>query len=318
MSDSGFSHITVLKDELVKGLALKPGALAVDCTAGGGGHTRLMLEQVGPSGHIYAIDRDQLAITTLTQRFEQELERGEISLLKGSFSEVISEIPDQVDAIAADLGVSSPQLDLAERGFSFMKDGPLDMRMNPEQGPSAADIIRDYDQHELTTLFRKWGEEPKAKFIAQAIVKQRDITPITTTLQLAEIVKGAVHYKTKSHKHPATKVFQALRIAVNEELTEVESLLSKALTKLKPGGRLAIITFHSLEDRIVKQFFKQCSGSANQIPELRGLPLTEEQLSQYYKAEGKIIKPFPVNPTDEEIDRNPRSRSARLRVLEKC
>lgn len=318
MSDSGFSHITVLKEELIAGLALKPGGLAVDCTAGGGGHTELMLDLVAPSGHVYAIDRDQLAISTLTQRFKDHLQRGEISLLKGSFSELISDIPDQVDGIAADLGVSSPQLDLAERGFSFMKDGPLDMRMNPEQGPSAADIIRDYDQKELTDLFRKWGEEPKAKFIAQAIVKQRELSPITTTLRLAEIVKGAVHYKTKSQKHPATRVFQALRIAVNEELSEIESLLGKALQKLKPGGRLAIITFHSLEDRIVKQFFRKCSGSANQIPELRGLPLTEEQLSQYYKADAKIIRPFPVNPSDEEIDRNPRSRSAKLRVLEKC
>ena len=318
MSQAPFIHTTVLLEELINGLSLSEGYTAVDCTAGGGGHTARMLDQTGPSGTVWAIDRDPVAISNLQKKFADEAKRGQLILKHGACSEMLASITGPVDAIAADLGVSSPQLDEADRGFSFMKDGPLDMRMNQKAGPDASEIVATYSQQELTDIFRKWGEEPKAKFIAQAIVAYREHTPITRTLQLAEIVRGAVHYKTKSKKHPATKVFQALRICVNDELGEVEEILEKAMGLLKPGGRLGIITFHSLEDRIVKQFFKKASRTAGSRPELRGLPLTESQLEEIHKPDAKIIKPFPVNPTDEEIAANPRARSAKLRVMEKA
>ena len=317
MSGINFTHVTVLAEELVQALNLSEGKIAVDCTAGGGGHTRKMLEKTGDSGKVFGIDRDPLAIRTLQERFSSELAAGRLSLIREPFSSGIENVPGKVDAIGADLGVSSPQLDLAERGFSLMQDGPLDMRMNPDSGIPASEIVAEYSKAELTDLFRKWGEEPKAKFIADAIVKQRDIEPITRTLQLAEIVKRAVHYKTKSQKHPATRVFQALRICVNEELAEVEKLLEQALDRLKPGGRLGVITFHSLEDRIVKQFFKRVSSSAHSRPELKGLPLTEEQMLAIEKPQARIVRPFPVTPTDKEIGDNPRARSAKLRILEK-
>ena len=317
MSGVAFNHVAVLQDELVGALALREGGAGIDCTAGGGGHLDLMLRAFGPKGRVYGIDRDPEAVVALKSRFEKELCDRRLCLLQGPFSEMLGQVPCKVDAIAADFGVSSPQLDQGQRGFSFMKEGPLDMRMNPQDPVCAADIVRDYSCEQLAEIFRLWGEEPKALLIARAIVRQREISPITSTIQLADLIRASVRYKTGSRKHPATRVFQALRICVNSELDEISSLLDQALAKLKPGGRLGVITFHSLEDRMVKQFCKKSAGQARDRPVLRGLPLTEKELSGLIRAKAKIIRPFPVKPSEQEISQNPRSRSARLRVLEK-
>ena len=315
-----FKHITVLLNELVDALNLQEGDTAIDCTAGGGGHTSLILDKVTSKGKVFACDRDIRAINNLKLRFSKQIEDQSITLLHTAFSNFDKLIPEGTPChgICADLGVSSPQIDESERGFSFMQDGPLDMRMSPESlTPSAADIVATYSAQELEKIIKTLGEEPKARFVANAIVKQREIKPITSTIQLADIVAGSIHYKQKSKKHPATKTFQALRIYVNKELDEVRILLEKAFNKLAKGGRLAIITFHSLEDRIVKDFFKEKAGKKanNLIP--RDIPLTAAELQSIQNIQGRIVKPFPTLPTQEEINANPRSRSAKLRVLEK-
>lgn len=315
-----FKHNTVLLEELVDGLNLKPGDKAIDCTAGGGGHTNLMLERVSSLGEVFACDRDLTAIEYLKARFAGELQDGFLTLLHTPFSSFSNHIPENsfFQGIAADLGVSSPQLDESERGFSFMHDGPLDMRMSRESSNiSAAEVVATYGASDLEQIIRKLGEEPKAKFVADAIVKQREKSPIKTTRQLAEIVAEAIHYKNRSKKHPATKTFQALRIYVNKELEEIQKLLEISFLRLKKGGRLAVISFHSLEDRIVKDFFKQKSGKGKSQPIPRDLPLTAAQLNSIQNIEARIIKPFPIIPSEEEININPRARSAKLRVLEK-
>ncbi|NRA43559.1 MAG: 16S rRNA (cytosine(1402)-N(4))-methyltransferase RsmH [Oligoflexales bacterium] len=315
-----FKHTTVLLHELVDALNLKAGNTAVDCTAGGGGHTSLMLEKVASSGQVFACDRDLRAIENLNKRFETQIKSKELSLLHTRFSDFDKLIPKDIPChgIGADLGVSSPQLDESDRGFSFMHDGPLDMRMSPESmDPSAADIVASYSSEELEKIIRTLGEEPKARFVANAIVKQRELSPITSTHQLANIVAGAIHYKQKSKKHPATKTFQALRIYVNKELEEVRTLLDRAFNRLEKGGRLAIITFHSLEDRLVKDFFKEKAGKKPNQAIPRDIPLTADELHALQNIEAKIIKPFPMLPKTEEINSNPRVRSAKLRVLEK-
>lgn len=314
------NHITVLLNELVDSLALHEGDVAVDCTAGRGGHTDLMLKAVGESGKVVALDRDPDAINFMQTRFAHQINDGRLILRKATFSEiqnVISELglAGKISGVAADIGVSSPQLDVAERGFSFRNDGPLDMRMDSSSGQTAADLVNGLSETDLIRIFREYGEEPKAKFAAQAIVKERAKAPILTTHQLAGIVEKAIFYREKSRKHPATKVFQALRIAVNDELGELEKVLADGFNLLRPGGRLSIISFHSLEDRIVKRKFEDLTGKKTKIP--RDLPLTEEAWKKMKGAKAQIIKPFPVEPSEEEIASNPRSRSAKLRVLEK-
>lgn len=320
MSDfNDFIHKTVLYDELLTALQIQPGSKVIDCTAGGGGHSQGMLQLVGAQGKVFALDRDTRAIQTLRQRFAAQLAHHSLELHHMPFSQIDSLAAQGPFAgIAADLGVSSPQIDEAERGFSFQHDGPLDMRMDRENTlQSAADVIATYSAKELEGIFRRLGEEPKARFVANAIVKQRELSPITTTKQLADLVSRAIIYSQKSKKHPATKVFQALRIHVNSELAEIQTLLEKAFHLLAPGGRLAIISFHSLEDRIVKHFFQEKAGKnqKSQIP--RGLPLTATQLQALQGVEARIIKPFPLVPSEEETRTNPRARSAKLRVLEK-
>ena len=315
-----FNHKTVLLHELVDALMLKPGTIAIDCTAGGGGHTSLLLEHVDPLGKVFACDRDKQAIENMQERFKAEIADNRLTLLHTPFSEFSKHISKSItiQGICADLGVSSPQLDESQRGFSFMHDGPLDMRMSPESSePSAADVVANYSAEELETIIRSLGEEPKAKFVANAIVKQRETKPITTTLELANLVAKAIHYKQKSKKHPATKTFQALRIYVNKELDEIKKLLEQAFMRLAPGGRLAIISFHSLEDRIVKDFFKEMAGKKQNQSIPRDLPLTTDQLATLQNIRARIIKPFPIIPKEEEIESNPRARSAKLRVLEK-
>ncbi|WP_427022412.1 16S rRNA (cytosine(1402)-N(4))-methyltransferase RsmH [Glaesserella parasuis] len=311
MSDSP-KHITVLLHEAVDGLAIKPNGTYIDGTFGRGGHSRLILSKLGEQGRLIAIDRDPRAIAeanTITDpRFQ---------IVHSAFSS-IPDICDElnlvgkIDGILLDLGVSSPQLDEAERGFSFMRDGPLDMRMDTTKGLSAMEWLAQVSVDDLAWVLKEFGEERFAKRIAQAVVSYNKSATekISRTLQLAQIIADAVPFKDK-HKHPATRSFQAIRIYINSELDELEKALNSALTVLAPEGRLSIISFHSLEDRMVKQFMrKQSKGEA--VP--KGLPILESELNKNIplKTVGKAIM-----PSEAEIEANPRSRSAVLRVAEK-
>lgn len=309
-----FEHQTVLLYELVDALNLQPGSLAIDCTAGGGGHTRLLLEKVGLHGKVIAFDRDPEAIRALTSRFSDELANGQLVLVNEAFSGISRLTFDRpLMAICADLGVSSPQLDFPERGFSFMRDGPLDMRMDPTRGMSAADIVNQFNESELADLIYQYGEEPKSRIIARKIIERRRIEPFSRTLQLANFISDNIHYREKSRTHKATRTFQALRIAVNQELVELEHLLEDGFNLLAPGGMFAIISFHSLEDRIIKHKFRAFCGKLPNLRhhEFRHLPIDAPPIR------GKILKPFPLIPSNEEIKNNPRARSAKLRCLQK-
>ncbi len=303
-------HITVLLQEAVDGLAIRPDGVYVDGTFGRGGHSRLILDHLGPEGRLYAIDRDPTAIAVAQSWNDPRFE-----IISGQFSGLYEYMAERgllgkVDGLLLDLGVSSPQLDDATRGFSFMNDGPLDMRMDPEHGQSAADWLAVAEAKEIAWVLKTYGEERFAMRIANAIVHDRDQTPFTRTRQLADMIARVVPIKEK-HKHPATRSFQAIRIHVNQELKEVEDTLAASLSVLAPAGRLAVISFHSLEDRIVKHFVRQ-QERGEQPP--RGLPITEAELrkTQTLKSVGKAIK-----PSESEIERNVRSRSSVLRVAER-
>lgn len=303
-------------------MLLRNGDVAVDCTVGAGGHTEAMLAAVGENGKVIGIDRDQTALDLARARLADAVQKGRLILVKSPYSDVKNVIEalglaGKVRGIMADIGVSSMHLDQAARGFSFMSDGPLDMRMDQESGRTAADLIAEEPKEELARLFYVYGEEPMSRRIADFILRARADKPITTTAELAAIVTKAIPYAGKSKKHPATKVFQALRIAVNDELGELERLIDGAFSVLADEGRLAIITFHSLEDRIVKDRFQDKAGKAAREALPRGLPITAEQLRKAVRAEGTVIKPFPTIPSDAETARNPRARSAKLRILEK-
>jgi 16S rRNA (cytosine1402-N4)-methyltransferase len=315
-------HTSVLKRELVAALNLQPGSTVIDCTAGLGGHTELMLEAVGDKGKVFAIDRDPWAVSRLRSRFEQQIHDRQLIVVEDAFSNIGHILKDHeidaVDGIAADLGVSSPQLDVGERGFSFNLDGPLNMRMDSDSNKTtAASLVNELSKDELKEIFWIYGEEPKAKFIAEAIVDFRMGKPIETTRELANIIKKAVFYPKASKKHPATKAFQALRIYLNDELGELKSLLHDGFESLSQGGRLAIISFHSLEDRLIKHKFKELAGKTQNNPSMRHLPITDSELKKTYQIAGKIIKPFPIYPNESELKVNIRSRSAKLRVIEK-
>ncbi|ATD08898.1 MULTISPECIES: 16S rRNA (cytosine(1402)-N(4))-methyltransferase RsmH [Pseudoalteromonas] len=305
-----FKHISVLMTETLDALAINPEGIYIDGTFGRGGHSGEILKRLS-TGRLQAIDQDPQAIKA-AEKFADD---ARFSIARSRFSQIKSVaeqagILGQVDGILLDIGVSSPQLDDADRGFSFMKDGPLDMRMDPDSGRSAAQWLAEAELEEMVFVIKKYGEEKFATRIARKVIEVREHTAITTTAQLAQLIDEAVPVKDK-HKHPATRTFQAIRIYINSELEEIQTALQASLEVLKPGGRLVVISFHSLEDRIVKQFIKkQSKGEA--IP--RGLPLTDEQLKQNLtlKAVGKAIK-----PSDAEIAQNPRSRSSVLRVAEK-
>ncbi len=310
------THIPVLLEETLAQLALQPGSQVIDCTAGYGGHSAEILKQIQPGGRLLCIDRDPNAIAVLQRKFPQEIANGTVCVFHGEFSQLETACRQhgfsQVTSILADLGVSSPQLDTPARGFSFQKDGPLDMRMNPnEETPSAQEFLQDTSEEQLREILWKYGEEPQGRKIAKAIVAQRDLAPITTTGELAALVQKTVSYSTKSRKHPATKTFQALRIYLNAELHEVETWLPQALSLLQPKGRLCVLTFHSLEDRIVKHCMKLWANPPSLLP--KDLPVYFEKKDIL----GKVIKPFPINASEEENERNPRARSAKLRVFEK-
>lgn len=306
------AHISVLLQETIDGLAIKADGVYIDGTFGRGGHSRVVLSQLGTQGRLFAIDRDPSAIAAAAQFADDP--RFHISHC--AFAELAQvaatqQIVGQVDGILLDLGVSSPQLDDAERGFSFMRDGPLDMRMDPTSGISAADWLAKADVEDITFVLREYGEEKFAWKIANAIVNTRDSAPLTRTSQLAALISATAPKSFKEKKHPATRSFQAIRIYINSELEQVNQALEAAMQVLKPGGRLAVISFHSLEDRLVKQFMRKHSKPA---PVPKGMPLTEAQLKQHLplKLIGKAIM-----PSDAELAVNPRSRSAVLRIAER-
>lgn len=306
-----YKHTTVLLDEAVNGLNIRPDGIYIDGTFGRGGHSRLILSQLGEEGRLLAIDRDPQAIAVA-----KTIDDPRFSIIHGPFSalgEYVAErdLIGKIDGILLDLGVSSPQLDDAERGFSFMRDGPLDMRMDPTRGQSAAEWLQTAEEADIAWVLKTYGEERFAKRIARAIVERNREQPMTRTKELAEVVAAATPVKDK-FKHPATRTFQAVRIWVNSELEEIEQALKSSLNVLAPGGRLSIISFHSLEDRIVKRFMRENSRGP-QVP--AGLPMTEEQLKKLggrqLRALGKLM------PGEEEVAENPRARSSVLRIAER-
>lgn len=308
------AHISVLLNETIDGLAIQPAGIYVDGTFGRGGHSRVILSKLGAQGRLIAIDRDPTAIAAAKAPEFADDRRFEIH--HQPFANMASVLEQQgllgqVDGILLDLGVSSPQLDDAERGFSFMRDGPLDMRMDPTSGVSAADWLASADVEDITFVLREYGEEKFAWKIANAIVNSRGASPLTRTSQLASLIAASVPKSFKEKKHPATRSFQAIRIYINSELEQVNQALNGALRVLKPGGRLTVISFHSLEDRLVKQFMRKHSKPA---PVPKGLPLTDAQLKQDLALSlvGKAIM-----PSDLELEHNPRARSAVLRIAER-
>ena len=310
-----FKHETVLLHETVDGLDIKPDGVYVDCTLGGAGHAQYLLDQLGPQGHLYAFDQDMTAINNAKLKLADYVEKGQVTFIHQNFrhlKQALEELGiDQVDGIYYDLGVSSPQLDVAERGFSYGQEARLDMRMNQEQALSAYEVVNDWPYEDLVHILYRYGEEKFAKRIARAIEERRAQRPIETTTELAEIVKMAIPAATRrTGGHPAKRSFQAIRIAVNDELGAVEDSLEQALTLLKPEGRISVITFHSLEDRLVKQLFKEVS----QGPEVpRGLPILPGQM----QAPFALVNRKPIVSSPEELEANNRSRSAKLRILRK-
>lgn len=306
-----FSHIPVLLDETLAGLNINPDGIYVDATFGRGGHSREILKRLNKNGRLYALDRDLSAIEAAKSIADERF-----SIVHARFSQLKEVCEDfgilgKVNGILMDIGVSSPQLDDASRGFSFDKDGPLDMRMDQSAKIDAALIVNTYDAKDLAYIFKTYGEERFAGKVANAIVRQREKTPFTTTLALADLISASIPGKP-GPKHKATRCFQALRIAVNSELEELKSALDGSIDVLDKDGRLCVISFHSLEDRIVKTFIRE-NSEGPKLP--RGLPITDEELAELKLKSCTLQKiSGAIKATDAEISQNPRSRSAVLRV----
>lgn len=303
-------HQPVLSAEVIAGLAIAPAGFYIDATFGRGGHSRLILQQLGPAGRLLAIDQDPSAVAAAQAAPFANDER--FMVRQASFAELADLVREQgwqgqVNGVLLDLGVSSPQLDDPRRGFSFSQAGPLDMRMNPQAGISAAEWLNKTAETEIAQVLREYGEERFAKRIAAAIVRARRQQPLATTQELAAVISEAAPFHEPG-KHPATRSFQAIRIVVNQELTALQTCLEQCLPVLKTGGRLVVISFHSLEDGIVKEFMQ--SRARGDAPEK--LPLRESQIVRPLKLVSRLIRPTP-----EEININPRARSARLRIAEK-
>ena len=310
MSES-FKHTSVLLQECLDGLAIKPDGIYIDATFGRGGHSGEILSQLGEQGRLIAFDRDPQAIEA-AKRFADDKRFTIVHSAFADMADVIESmsLTGEIDGVLMDLGVSSPQLDDAERGFSFLRDGPLDMRMDTSRGQSAAEWLAEADEQDITQVIKEFGEEKFGKRIAHAIVNERKVNPITRTSELVRIIDQAMPVKDK-FKHPATRTFQGIRIYINAELEQLRVGLKAATAILKPKGRLAVISFHSLEDRLVKRFMKeQSKGKA--VP--HGLPLTQQEIDadKVLSLIGKAIK-----PGEDELAVNVRSRSAVLRVAEK-
>jgi len=307
-----FMHQSVLLEEAIEGLNVKPDGIYIDCTLGGAGHSKEILKRL-KTGFLYGFDQDKTAIETSYQRLKEISDRFE--LINRNFvylqDEMLKRNVTGVDGILFDLGVSSPQFDQGERGFSYKYDAKLDMRMNQDQTLTAYDIVNNYLFEDLVYIISKYGEERYAKQIARAIERERKKKPIETTLELVEVIKSAVPLKNQREKHPAKRTFQALRIETNKELEVLPQALEQAIKLLKPGGRLCVITFHSLEDKITKDIFKKYSD----LPELpRGLPVLPDNLG---KPILKIVNKKVITPSEEELAMNKRAHSAKLRIVEK-
>jgi len=309
-AQSNYQHVSVLLNEALEGLAIKPDGLYIDGTFGRGGHSRALLSGLAPGGRLIAFDKDPEAI-----RAGNELAAidGRFVIVQRSFADMAQELKDKglhgkVDGVLLDLGVSSPQLDDPERGFSFLHDGPLDMRMNPGMGQSAADWVNSASESDIATVLKEYGEERFSKRMARAVVTRREQQAFTRTGDLAAVLKEANPAWEKG-KHPATRAFQGIRIFINRELDDLADGLRAALECLAPGGRLVVISFHSLEDRLVKQFMRR---EAKGAPLPRDLPIRDIDIPVSVNLVGKAIK-----PTAAEIAANPRSRSAVLRIAEK-
>ena len=309
---SSYNHVTVLLDEAVAALAVRPDGRYLDGTFGRGGHSRLLLRQLGPDGCLLRFDKDPLAIATGQALAAED---GRFVVVQRSFAELGAELAQRgwtgtLSGVLLDLGVSSPQLDDPERGFSFLHDGPLDMRMDPSRGISAAQWIATADEDDIVRVLREYGEERFAKRMARAVVQRRAVQPFERTADLAQVLTVANPAWEKG-KNPATRAFQGLRIFINNELGDLEAGLEAALEALDVGGRLVVISFHSLEDRIVKQFMRRhAKGEADTLP--RDLPIIPEKFVPRLKLLGK-----PQYASAEEVKANPRSRSAVMRVAEK-
>ncbi|EJE99100.1 16S rRNA (cytosine(1402)-N(4))-methyltransferase RsmH [Liquorilactobacillus mali] len=310
-----FEHTTVLLHEAVEGLAIKQDGIYVDCTLGGGGHSGLIMSKLSEKGHLISFDQDQTAITYNEDRFKDDLSSGKITFVKSNFRFLSTKLLEKditsVDGILYDLGVSSPQFDNADRGFSYRYDSKLDMRMDQTQDLNAEKIVNEWPYEKLVRIFFRYGEEKYAKSIARRIEKERQIARIETTGQLVELIKESIPARARrTGGHPAKKVFQAIRIAVNDELGALEQSLEEALELIDVGGRISVITFQSLEDRLVKSMFKEKS-EVKDLPQ--GLPVVPDEFQPKFK----LISRKPILPSEEELLNNHRAHSAKLRVIER-
>lgn len=311
-----FEHETVLLKEATDGLNIKPDGIYVDCTLGGAGHSERIVSQLGEKGRLIAFDQDDIALEHAKTQLKPYIDEGKVVFIQSNFRFLEKELKNagiqEVDGILYDLGVSSPQLDEASRGFSYHKDAPLDMRMDKRQSLTAQKIVNEWEYSDLVRIFYRYGEEKFSKQVARKIEAARENQLIETTQDLVEIIKDAIPAPARRKGgHPAKRVFQALRIAVNDELGALEESLEQAVQLIKPQGRISVITFHSLEDRIVKTILREHS----KMPEIpKGLPLLPEQME---KPLLKLINRKPITPSREEVERNNRARSAKLRIAEK-
>ncbi|KAF0505943.1 16S rRNA (cytosine(1402)-N(4))-methyltransferase RsmH [Pediococcus pentosaceus] len=310
-----FKHTTVLLEETVNGLDVKEDGIYVDCTLGGGGHSRLILSKLGENGHLYSFDQDQTAIDYNQKNLAEYVAKGQVTFVKSNFRNLKNELNhlgiDGVDGVLYDLGVSSPQFDDAERGFSYRFDAPLDMRMDQTQKLNAREVVNEWSYNDLVRIFFRYGEEKYSKQVARKIESTREEKPIETTGELADLIKSAIPAAARrTGGHPAKKIFQAIRIAVNDELGALEESLEQALQILNPAGRISVITFQSLEDRLVKRMFKE-QTEIGDLP--AGLPIIPGDMKPKYK----LINRKPIIPSEDELEENRRSHSAKLRIIEK-
>lgn len=310
-----FKHVTVLLNEAVENLKVKPDGIYVDCTLGGGGHTRKILSQLNENGRLFSFDQDQTAIEYNQKALDNQLQSGKLTLVKDNFRNIKKRLNElgvsKIDGAVYDLGVSSPQFDVAQRGFSYKLEAPLDMRMDQSQSLTAKQIVNEWSFNNLVRIFSRYGEEKFAKSIARKIEKQRQLQPIQTTTELVEVIKAGIPARARrTGGHPAKRVFQALRIAVNDELGALETSLEQVLEMLNIDGRVSVITFQSLEDRLVKSMFKEKTS----LPDLpQGLPVIPQGMEVDYR----LVNRKPILPTKSEIETNHRAHSAKLRVIER-
>lgn len=310
-----FKHVTVLLNEAVAGLNVQPTGTYVDATLGGGGHSSKILGQL-TSGHLFSFDQDRTAIEYNQEHLKKAIAAGQLTLVEDNFRNLKQALAEynvgQINGIVYDLGVSSPQFDDAQRGFSYQHDAPLDMRMNQDQQLSAMEVVNNWPYKQLVRILYRYGEEHFAKQIARKIEQRRQHQPIRTTFELVDVIKEAIPAAARRHGgHPAKKSFQAIRIAVNDELGALEESLEQAFEMLTVGGRISVITFQSLEDRLVKTMFREKSSLSADLPQ--GLPVIPQGMEPHFK----LVNKKPILPSAQELAANHRAHSAKLRIIEK-